>query len=214
MALLRRVLPEVPPQILAELLGVQSLPPEDISVLCANSDTSAPNTFDIHKQGILDVFLSCIAKAMTVQMKVKGQGGAKGTQIAFKLSDSLPSRQAAWVFSINLELLCRNDLSIFTYLKVLMMFIMLGRCDKFSVFIIDKILTIFYCFHFSSTVLPNRWWLRGTSSPQMAEATITLLKDLASVCGLQYFYFTLLIFKCIHKTVQLDVFSLLKHIFI
>ncbi|KAK2163193.1 hypothetical protein LSH36_84g08056 [Paralvinella palmiformis] len=122
LALLRRVLPEVPPQILAELLGVESLPPEDISILCANSDSASLTAFDIHRQGILDVFLSCIAKAITVQMKIKGQSSARGTQMAFKLSDSLPS----------------------------------------------------------NTVSPNRWWLRGSSSSQMAEATITLLKDLAS----------------------------------
>jgi len=92
LALLRRVLPEVPPQILAELLGVESLPPEDISILCANSDSASLTAFDIHRQGILDVFLSCIAKAITVQMKIKGQSSARGTQMAFKLSDSLPSK--------------------------------------------------------------------------------------------------------------------------
>lgn len=73
-SLLRRVLPEVSPPTLASILGVSSLPPSDFSIISESSKDSKPeeSTYDIHSTGILDVFLSCIAKALTVQTKVKG----------------------------------------------------------------------------------------------------------------------------------------------
>lgn len=66
-SLLRRVLPEIKPAALAAILGVEALPPKDI---IANNDKEGE--FDIHALGILDVFLACIGKALTVQTKVKG----------------------------------------------------------------------------------------------------------------------------------------------
>ncbi|ELU16916.1 hypothetical protein CAPTEDRAFT_222007 [Capitella teleta] len=90
-ALLRRVLPEVQPQSLAAVLGVPSLPPKDFSILDKGRDPG--------QLGILDVFLACIAKALVVQTKVKGQG-AKSAQ-TFKLSDCIghnfPLGQKWWL---------------------------------------------------------------------------------------------------------------------
>uniref|UniRef100_T1JCF5 RCR-type E3 ubiquitin transferase n=1 Tax=Strigamia maritima TaxID=126957 RepID=T1JCF5_STRMM len=79
-SLLRRVLPEVPPQTLANILTVPTLPPTDFSIVSeANKSPDVQEEpFDFHKMGILDVFLSCIAKALTVQMKVKGKETGKG----------------------------------------------------------------------------------------------------------------------------------------
>ncbi|GFY47108.1 hypothetical protein TNIN_284731 [Trichonephila inaurata madagascariensis] len=73
-SLLRRVLPEVSPPTLASILGVSSLPPSDFSIITESNKDNKPeeSSFDIHKTGILDVFLSCIAKALNVQTKVKG----------------------------------------------------------------------------------------------------------------------------------------------
>ncbi|KAL0616043.1 E3 ubiquitin-protein ligase MYCBP2, partial [Plecturocebus cupreus] len=66
-SLLRRVLPEVTPSRLASIIGVKSLPPADISDTIHSTEKG-----DWNKLGILDVFLGCIAKAPTVQLKAKG----------------------------------------------------------------------------------------------------------------------------------------------
>ncbi|CAI9571257.1 unnamed protein product [Staurois parvus] len=66
-SLLRRVLPEVTPTRLASIIGVKSLPPADISDIIHSTEKA-----DWNKLGILDMFLGCIAKALTVQLKAKG----------------------------------------------------------------------------------------------------------------------------------------------
>ena len=71
-SLLRRVLPEVPPANFANALGVTSLPPKDFGILTAASESGAgDSSFDMQKPGIVDVFLSCIAKALNLQVKTK-----------------------------------------------------------------------------------------------------------------------------------------------
>ena len=75
-ALLRRVLLEVPPKVFARVLGVP-LPPTDYGILCLTppgapegSGGAAGGGGDpmMGKQGVLDVFLACIAKALTIQV--------------------------------------------------------------------------------------------------------------------------------------------------
>ncbi|KAM9172750.1 E3 ubiquitin-protein ligase MYCBP2 isoform 15-T15 [Pangshura tecta] len=75
-SLLRRVLPEVTPSRLASIIGVKSLPPADISDIIHSTEKG-----DWNKLGILDMFLGCIAKALTVQLKAKGTAitGTAGT---------------------------------------------------------------------------------------------------------------------------------------
>ncbi|XP_069950165.1 E3 ubiquitin-protein ligase MYCBP2 isoform X3 [Cherax quadricarinatus] len=75
-ALFRRMLADVPPQSLALIVGVDVLPAQDYAILHAATKDDE-STFDIHKQGILDVFLAVIAKALTVQLKTKGSEGSK-----------------------------------------------------------------------------------------------------------------------------------------
>lgn len=71
-SLLRRILPEIKPEALANVVGADRLPPSDFSIISAASNGySQSMEFDEHSLGILDVFLSCIAKALTVQVKVK-----------------------------------------------------------------------------------------------------------------------------------------------
>lgn len=74
-SLLRRVLPEVTPVRLASIIGVKALPPADISDIIHSTEKG-----DWNKLGILDMFLGCIAKALTVQLKAKGTtiSGAAG----------------------------------------------------------------------------------------------------------------------------------------
>ncbi|XP_054723026.1 E3 ubiquitin-protein ligase MYCBP2-like [Uloborus diversus] len=82
-SLLRRVLPEVSPPTLALILGVNALPPTDFSIISeANKENKQDeNTYDVHCTGILDVFLACIAKALTVQTKVKGSSSSNSKGI-------------------------------------------------------------------------------------------------------------------------------------
>lgn len=52
---------------LASVIGVKALPPADISDIIHSTEKG-----DWNKLGILDMFLGCIAKALTVQLKAKG----------------------------------------------------------------------------------------------------------------------------------------------
>ncbi|KAK7473506.1 hypothetical protein BaRGS_00035259, partial [Batillaria attramentaria] len=70
-SIFRRVLPDVKPQVLANLLSVPALPPVDYSIVSVASKEDGDSSFDPHKPGILDVFLACIAKALSVQIKTK-----------------------------------------------------------------------------------------------------------------------------------------------
>jgi E3 ubiquitin-protein ligase MYCBP2 len=67
-AIMRRVLPDVKPQVLANLLSVPALPPKDYSILSVAPKEDGDSSFDPQQPCILDVFLACIAKALTVQV--------------------------------------------------------------------------------------------------------------------------------------------------
>lgn len=64
--LLRRILPEITPENLADILGIRMLPPNDFSIVNQNS-----HTFDMNRLGIIDIFLAVIAKALQLQIKIK-----------------------------------------------------------------------------------------------------------------------------------------------
>ena len=82
-SLLRRVLPEVLPHVLAKLLGVPALPTTDLGALSSrNRQDEAP--FDARRLGILDVLLACVAKSLTLQLKTRGSrssAGGKGRNV-------------------------------------------------------------------------------------------------------------------------------------
>lgn len=73
-ALLRRVLPKVPPIEFAKILDISNLPPKEFDILSRSSGDKMLE-FDVLKPGLLDVFLSCIAKSLTLQVKTKGKDG-------------------------------------------------------------------------------------------------------------------------------------------
>eukprot|EP00094_Tigriopus_californicus_P010528 TCALIF_10156-PA protein Name:"Similar to MYCBP2 E3 ubiquitin-protein ligase MYCBP2 (Homo sapiens)" AED:0.02 eAED:0.04 QI:14/0.77/0.5/1/0.88/0.8/10/0/4914 len=98
-SLLTRLLPCITPQSFARVLGIPNLPPKDFgsllsatrvpssspaeasSSLISPSEQSPPPVVNLSKPGIIDVFLSCIAKALTLQVKTKGkEGGGLGTK--------------------------------------------------------------------------------------------------------------------------------------
>ncbi|KAJ8937845.1 hypothetical protein NQ318_022263 [Aromia moschata] len=77
-SLLKRMLSEITPETFAKVVGVKKLPSKDFSIVSfANKESNAEN-FNVHKLGILDVFLSIIAKALTVQVKTRGKTGNEG----------------------------------------------------------------------------------------------------------------------------------------
>ncbi|XP_055913946.1 E3 ubiquitin-protein ligase highwire isoform X3 [Eupeodes corollae] len=65
-ALLRRILPEISPEVFSDLLCVQKMPPFDFNIVHQN-----PEDFDMNRLGILDIFLAVIAKSLQLQVKIK-----------------------------------------------------------------------------------------------------------------------------------------------
>ncbi|XP_069130438.1 LOW QUALITY PROTEIN: E3 ubiquitin-protein ligase MYCBP2-like [Argopecten irradians] len=92
-AVLRRVLPDVKPQTLASILSVTSLPPAEYSIVNLASRDEGDSSFHPEKPNILDVLLSCISKALTVQTKVKISGPQKGVNI-LSLSECLVDKSS------------------------------------------------------------------------------------------------------------------------
>ena len=104
-SLLRRVLPKVAPRGFATLLGIANLPPKEFGAMTRStsvSDTTPegqappPDMSFLTTPGLLDVFLSCIAKALTLQVKTKGlgkeSGGLKGQTTTVSLGTSIHPR--------------------------------------------------------------------------------------------------------------------------
>jgi E3 ubiquitin-protein ligase MYCBP2 len=94
-ALLRRVLPKIPPATLAEVMGVAELPPRNFGALAAAAakDKERPQAANVVAgMGILDVFLACIAKALTLQVKTKGAKGAGKSVSTVSLASSIHPR--------------------------------------------------------------------------------------------------------------------------
>lgn len=85
--LLKRVLPEVSPGALASLTGAR-LPPTGFSIVSPLSEGG-------HQVGLLDNFLSVIAKALILQVKVKGTNGSKVVN-SLKLHDVELSEDHSW----------------------------------------------------------------------------------------------------------------------
>jgi len=64
--LLRRTLLDISPCSFASLLGTATPPPTDVAAVIRSSEP--------HRRGVLDVFLACIAKALSVQVKSRLPG--------------------------------------------------------------------------------------------------------------------------------------------
>ena len=73
-SLLRRVLPEIKPSFLASLLKVKRLPKDPVDVIAKD----AADSFDDNQVGLLDILLSCVAKALTIQTKTRGSHHKQG----------------------------------------------------------------------------------------------------------------------------------------
>ncbi|GAB0089301.1 hypothetical protein DMENIID0001_038200 [Sergentomyia squamirostris] len=78
-ALLRRMLPEISPDSLGDLLGITKMPPTDFSIVNQNG-----GDFDMKRLGIIDIFLAVVAKSLQLQVKVKNTAIINGAQGANK----------------------------------------------------------------------------------------------------------------------------------
>lgn len=90
---MKRILPKIKPETLANVISVKRLPPTDFSIVsAANNGFTNATDFDENAPGILDVFLSCIAKALTVQVKVKGKENNGKALQTVSLASSINSK--------------------------------------------------------------------------------------------------------------------------
>ncbi|CAB4068652.1 MYCBP2 [Lepeophtheirus salmonis] len=97
--LIRRILPEIPPSSFASIIGVKNLPPKDFASL------SLSHTFDHKAPGLLDIFFSCIAKALTVQVKSKGMHDYKNVGSRWWLRGSMAKRISEEIVSLLKDLM-------------------------------------------------------------------------------------------------------------
>jgi len=83
-ALLEKVIPVITPRKLADYLDIARLPPEGYTAMAA---AISSGTAVLNYVGLLDIFLACVSKALSVQAKAKGRsasllqdigGGPKG----------------------------------------------------------------------------------------------------------------------------------------
>ncbi|XP_050301011.1 E3 ubiquitin-protein ligase MYCBP2 isoform X2 [Anthonomus grandis grandis] len=77
-SLLRRMLPEITPEFFAKVVGVSTLPPRDFNIVTVANKDSSSFKFDVNKPGILDIFLSVIAKSLILQVKLRSKSGNSG----------------------------------------------------------------------------------------------------------------------------------------
>jgi len=87
--LLRRTLPDIAPRSFASLLGITSLPPTDVAAVIRSSD--------VGRRGVLDVFLACIAKALSVHVKSRLPGATpRSTSVNLAGSNVLLDTEDFW----------------------------------------------------------------------------------------------------------------------
>ena len=87
-SVLRRVLPEVAPETLASLIGVSQLPDADRMMTSSGGDGDEERSaFDPTRVGILDIFLACVAKSLTLQVKMKGKSSGRGVMNTCRVND-------------------------------------------------------------------------------------------------------------------------------
>lgn len=164
-SLLRRILPEVSPDQVAELLGVQHMPPNDFSIVSQNSEP-----FDMNQLGILDIFFAIIAKSLQLQIKIKS---TRATNAAS--SNKQP---------ISLQLCNCIDFNV-AEIKTQKEDQSRVRTLSYNEFDANDDGIDFEYVHGQRKVeaknLNQRWFLKGTINIKQAENIIALIRDMANV---------------------------------
>lgn len=173
-ALLRRILPEIVPETLAELLCVRSMPPNDFSIV---QQTDTP--FDMNRPGILDIFLSVIAKSLQLQVKVKSTPTAtnKVQAATVKMSSCIDLNvyNLTKVQSTNIDKsIDMIDTSEKTKEEQLYDF---GHKSNKN---LNEFDTVKHNFEENQRNLNQRWFMKGSISVKQAENIIGLIRDMAS----------------------------------
>lgn len=173
-SLLRRILPEIAPEVFANLLAVKTMPPVDYNIV---HQSQIP--FDMNRMGILDIFLIVIAKSLQLQTKTKS------SQTTNKVSSSVKLSQC-----IDLNVCVLKDNPIADDSPETVMSIPKSASDLAEEMLYD----------FGTTTKKNlneydlirrrtaenqsnvnqRWFFRGSISPKQSENIIALIRDMAA----------------------------------
>lgn len=164
-SLLRRILPEVSPDQVAELLGVQHMPPNDFSIASQNSEP-----FDMNRLVILDIFLAIIAKSLQLQVKIKSSGATNAAPtnkqpISLQLCNCIDFNVA------EIEMQKKDQGQALTATSSY------NEADDDGIdfeYVHDQRQT-------EAKNLNQRWFLKGTINIKQAENIIALIRDMANV---------------------------------
>lgn len=172
-ALLRRILPEITPEQLADWLAVEKLPPSDFRIVSQSSID-----FDMNRMGILDIFLAVIAKSLQLQVKIKSTAitGPSNKQVhAVRLCqcidpngcNGLSSPRHDAEYRMNMENVVKSS----AYSNSSLENSHGADCDfeKYSKAGVSK-------------PLNQRWFLKGITHVKQAENIIGLIRDMTNVC--------------------------------
>lgn len=156
--LLRRILPEISPETLCNILEIQYQPNKDINHLLQH-----PKPLDRSSIGIIDIFLAVIAKSMQIQVKFKkGSIPPYNKNVTVKLCDNImyPAANSSSIETQKAAPLYQHQLS--------------NGTDVGS----NISCTSRECE--SKDDQEKRWFLCGTASTKLAGNIICLIKDMMS----------------------------------
>lgn len=172
-SLLRRILPEIVPEVFANLLGVKTMPPVDYSIV-----HQSQTPFDMNRMGILDIFLTVIAKSLQLQTKTKS------SQSTNKVSSSVKLSQC-----IDLNVCVLKDIPPTEDGQEVVMTIPKSASDLAEELMYDfgtttrKNLNEYDLIRRrtaeNQSNLNQRWFFRGTISAKQSENIIALIRDMA-----------------------------------
>lgn len=167
-ALLRRILPEVSPEQVADLLVIKEMPPKDFSIANQSNDD-----FDMDQLNILDIFLAVIAKALQLQVKIKSNAPSTGGKqpISLQLCNCIDLKMSELKVPKR-----KNDFQRFEQIDV-------GTEES-----IDSEHAALRC---EAKNRNQRWFMKGTSNIKQAENIITLIRDMANVSTAESNFLTL-----------------------
>lgn len=176
-ALLRRILPEISPEQFAELLNVHSMPPSDFSISNQSNDE-----FDMDRLGLLDIFLSIIAKSLQLQVKIKS------TNSSNLMTNKQPiSLQLCNCIDFGISNLKAHRKETRHYIKQNSdVAIECGSSSPRDFRLSHQHSDVGSDFEFirrkpESRNLNQRWFLKGTMNIKQAENIIALIRDMANV---------------------------------
>lgn len=160
--LLRRILPEISPETLCDILEISYQHNKDINSLLQNSKQLKQSSV-----GIIDILLAVIAKALKIQVKFKNGSNSKNLNV--KLCDYIPPPTTQFSASVTQKIspFYQHQLSSGTD----------GGGSNFSGSSRDCESNEHSAISFKDDS-PNQWYLCGSATTKLAENIINLIKDM------------------------------------